>query len=613
MAAKRGSTAKSKREAKLEARVAELSAALEQARSASSALRKVGMAVGTSASLDDLLELIVQTTTEVLHAERATLYMLEGAKLVSRIKIGEGLQTIEVELGQGIAGHVAMSGKSMRVANAYRSPRFDRSWDKLSGYRTRSILAVPIKDPKGETIGVMQMLNKLGPDGTPRIFTPYDTQLLTALAAQAAVSIDKGNLFGRLLANNKQLAQTTKRLERTLRDLEILYELETAMGRADTLPELACRVITKVGEACKAAAGALLHQAQDGELTIYVVNLKRADVVREVIVQPGEGIAGRAMQQKLLRIDDPKLVRDPARVRELLGINVRSAIAASLQTGDGPAAGALALYNHRSRRPSRFSKEDAYLLRLVSANVSTELRRLHARELRERAERMESIGQLLSGVMHDLRTPLTVISGFVQLLQTTRSEAKRSEYGQTIMEQFQLIGAMQRDLLAYARGETNLLIRKVYLGKFFDDLERQFASEAGVHDISFRLELDERGVAFFDEPKMARALHNLVRNAIEAMYSKGGSLALSCRRDDEDLIISVADTGPGIPKTIRAKLFKPFVTAGKKTGTGLGLANVKKIVEQHGGRVDVRSSRSGTCFTVRLPLAMRPHSMRPPE
>ncbi len=604
--------AKRGRQAKLEARVAELSAALEQARAASSALRKVGMAVGTSSSLDDLLQLIVQTTTEVLHAERATLYMLEGSKLVSRIKIGEGLKTIEVELGQGIAGHVALSGKSIRAGDAYRHARFDRSWDKQSGYRTRSILAVPIKDPNGETIGVMQVLNKLGPDGKKQVFTPYDTQLLTALAAQAAVSIDKESLFGRLLANNKKLAKTTKRLKRTLRDLELLYELETAMGRAETLPELARRVITKVGEACKAAAGALLHQAQDGELTLYVVNLKRAKLVREVIVQPGEGIAGRAMQHKLLRIDDPKLVRDPERVRELLGINVRSAIAAPLQTGEGPAAGALALYNHRSRQPSRFSKEDAYLLRLVSANVSTELRRLHARQLRERAERMESIGRLLSGVMHDLRTPLTVISGFVQLMQTATSEGKRLEYGQTIMEQFQLIGAMQRDLLAYARGETTLLVRKVYLGKFFDDLQRQFEPEASVHNITLRVELGERGVAFFDEPKLARALQNLVQNAIEAMVDKGGALALSCRRDDEDLIISVADTGRGIPKTIRSKLFKPFVTAGKKTGTGLGLANVKKIVEQHGGSVDVQSSRSGTCFTVRLPLAMRPHSLRPP-
>ena len=112
---------------------------------------------------------------------------------------------------------------------------------------------------------------------------------------------------------------------------------------------------------------------------------------------------------------------------------------------------------------------------------------------------------------------------------------------------------------------------------------------------------DSKLTARFDEARVARALHNLARNAIEAMREKGGTLAIVGELRARDLAITVSDTGPGIPKEIEGRLFQSFVTAGKKGGTGLGLAIVKKIAEEHGGRVDVESSKAGSRFTLVLP------------
>jgi signal transduction histidine kinase/putative methionine-R-sulfoxide reductase with GAF domain len=567
------------------------------------------MAVGASDEIDDLLQLIVGCTAEVLDADRATLYLLQGERLVSRVKLGGDLESISVDLGQGIAGHVAKTGRPLCVKDAYRDPRFDPEWDQKSGYRTRSILAVPVKNHGGEMIGVLQVLNKKGQEGRAQLFTPYDRELLEALAMQAAVSLDKIALVGSLRARNEQLRHTTKRLERTLRDLELLYELETSMSQAESIPKLARSAITLTGTACSAAAGALLHRSGD-DLTLYVVNLARPDEVREVMVQQGEGIAARVLERgELIAIGDPGKVRDPMRVRELLGISVRSAIAAPLGGGDQPIVGALALYNH-GKAGTRFTPQDVALLKLVSANVVTELRVLESRQQRERAERLGSIGRLLSGVMHDLRTPLTVINGYVQLMLLADDGQVRAEHGAIIAEQFEIIAAMQRDLLAFARGETNVLVRKVYLGRFFEGLATQHQPELSRRGITLDLRIVNNGVAYFDERRMARALSNLVRNAFEAMEQKGGTLTLLCDRHGDDLVMKVIDTGPGIPRAIEKKLFEPFVTKGKKLGTGLGLANVKQIVSEHGGEVDVESSRSGTCFTVTIPHAMRPHSLR---
>jgi signal transduction histidine kinase/putative methionine-R-sulfoxide reductase with GAF domain len=597
--------------AKVEGRVADLEAALARARVVGEALRRVGQAVGESADIEDLLVLIVETSAEVVEADRATLYLLENDKLVARVKQGAELASIVVDVGKGIAGHVAESGEPIRVRDAYKDRRFDPAWDKKSGYRTRSALAVPLRSHHGQILGVLQALNKKAAPGRAAVFTPYDVELLETLATQAAVSLDKHRMIHRLRKQYAELSNTKERLERSLGDLGLLYELEVAMSRAESIAQLVRSVITLTGRACDAEAGAILHQQDNGELLLYVVNLAAPDEVRQVQVQPGEGVAARAMvEQASLCIDDPRRVGDPERVRELLGIDVRTAIAAPLGSGDEKVAGAIALYNHRP--PDRFQEEDVALLKLVSANVTTELRLFDWREQRERAERLGSIGRLLSGVMHDLRTPLTVVSGYVQLMQASDDPAVRAEYGQTIREQFDIITAMQRDLLAYARGETTLLVRKVYVGRFCESLVKQLQPELERAGIAVELRLTGEGTAYVDEAKLARAVGNLLRNAVEAMEPAGrGTLLLRCDSDGDDLVIEVADSGPGIPKSIRKTLFDPFVTHGKKTGTGLGLANVKKIVEEHGGTITVDTSKNGTSFTIRIPSATMPHSLRP--
>jgi len=534
----------------------------------------------------------------------------DGDALVARVKRGGEDVEISLSLGQGIAGHVAKTGKPLRVPDAYADPRFDRSWDDRSGYRTQSMLAVPLLDQSEQVVGVLQVLNKQCPEGRDRVvaFNDHDTELLEALAIQAAVAIDMSGLVGELRSNMDQLRATKLRLERSYRDLELLYELETSMSRADTVDALARSVVTLTARACDAEAGALLH-VTDEENVLYVVNLEAPENVRRVVVQPGEGIAARAaLQGEVIRLDAPRHVRDPRRVRELMGVGLRNAIAAPLGD-DEEVFGALALYNHDE---GPFRNADSALLKLVSANVQTELRLLAARQRRERAERLGEIGQLLSGVMHDLRTPLTVINGYLQLMEVAEDPTERSAFAMTVREQFDIIAGMQRDILAYARGETDVLMRKVYLDRFLERMRRNFVPETKRKKITLLTDIGYKGTAYFDERRMSRALSNLVRNAIEAveLSEREGKIKIASKRREEDLVFIVRDNGPGIPKAIRSKMFEPFVTRGKKTGTGLGLANVKEMVEEHGGRIEVRSSRRGTSFEVVLPLGLVPPGLR---
>jgi signal transduction histidine kinase len=263
--------------------------------------------------------------------------------------------------------------------------------------------------------------------------------------------------------------------------------------------------------------------------------------------------------------------------------------------------GAVALYNKRGGRP--FNEEDRKLLELVTANASTAIRLHLSHEVREREERLTTIGRLLSSVIHDLKTPLTVISGYVQIMQSSSEPGERARYAELILGQFDLIGAMQREVLEFARGEKSILIRKVYLQKFFDGVRDQLEGELSRRGVELVVDVQERGTARFDEGKILRVVHNLAQNAAEAMGARGGKFVIKVTRDKGDgaLVVNFSDTGPGIPREIEHRLFQSFVTSGKRGGTGLGLAIVKKIAEEHGGTISVHSTNRGATFRLKLP------------
>jgi len=585
----------------IDARLADVESALAREMRVSKALREVGVALGTTLDLDRLLELILDKVTDALDADRATLYLLDEAndELVSQVAHGREVRSIRLKIGHGIAGHVARTGKPLHVRDAYKDPRFNAEWDMVSGYRTRSILAAPMKNHLGKTMGVVQVLNKRRGE-----FTDDDSDILAALATQAAVSIDNSRLFMSVTQKNIQLLDTKEQLEHRVRDLKLLFDLEHAMGRATSLEELFMAVLGEAIRACEAKVGAVaLRDPEDGAGVLYVID-ERTKKLRRVPYPEDVGLIGWAMRHGEVLVssdaeNDPR--RDPVLDERAGSGAARTALIVPLEGEHKAAIGAIAIYNKRAGRP--FNDEDRELLELISANASTAIRLQLAREGREREERLSTIGRLLSSVIHDLKTPLTVISGYVQLMQSSKDASQREKYADLVLKQFDHIGAMQREVLEFARGEKSVLLRRVYLQKFFDDVGQQLEPELARRGVELVVDVQERGTARFDEGKMLRVVHNLARNAADAMGTKGGKFVIKVTRDKEtgELVVSFSDTGPGIPKEIEHRLFQSFVTSGKKGGTGLGLAIVKKIAEEHGGTIAVQSSARGATFKLRIP------------
>jgi signal transduction histidine kinase len=447
-------------------------------------------------------------------------------------------------------------------------------------------------------------------------FTTDDTDLLGAIAMQAAVSIDHSRLVHETVQKNVQLVETKEQLLRRVRDLKLLFSLESAMARAHSLEELFMAVLGEAMRSCEARAAAVALREpgeSEGEESpfLYLVDDKHRKL-RRFPLREGQGLIGWSMGsgEVIIADDAPNDERTDNAFDEIVGFHSKTALVVPLEGEERSTMGAIALYN---KTASGFSGEDRSLLELIAANASTAIRLQMAREQHEREERLTTIGRLLSAVIHDLKTPLTVISGYVQLMQTAESKKKRAEYAELALKQFDHISAMQREVLEFARGERNVLVRKVYLQKFFDEVRQAIEPQLRRENVELTIDLQDKGTARFDEGKILRVVHNLSRNAVEAMSPNGGRFSIRVARvnkgeEDEELVLTFTDTGPGIPKEIEHRLFRSFVTANKKGGTGLGLAIVKKIADDHEGTVSVKSigggaarGKRGATFELRLP------------
>ncbi len=146
--------------------------------------------ISTAENLDDALEMLTEMMSVELGADRSTLFLndAQAGELFSRTAQGQQRREIRILNDSGIAGHVFQTGESQHIADAYKNKLFNKAVDELTGYRTKSILCVPIKTVKGSTIGVAQVLNKL--DGKKKVsFEERDLVLLEAMTTQAAVAL----------------------------------------------------------------------------------------------------------------------------------------------------------------------------------------------------------------------------------------------------------------------------------------------------------------------------------------------------------------------------------------------------------------------------------------
>lgn len=220
--------------------------------------------------------------------------------------------------------------------------------------------------------------------------------------------------------------------------------------------------------------------------------------------------------------------------------------------------------------------------------------------------------ELIANVSHDLRTPLAIMSGYVETLQikSDRLNAdERSEYLDIIQSSIHKLSNLVNQLFEYSKLEANqieVMKEPFQMADLAFDVHRNFLQLAKEKDISISLEVEEKlPLVFADISLVERIIQNLMDNAIKYSHA-GGKVVIALHADNDHVNIAVKDSGPGIPLDEQEHIFERYrrseLTKEKVTGTGIGLAIVKKIIELHQSTIKVTSlPDKGTVFQFYLP------------
>ncbi len=304
-------------------------------------------------NLDRLLQKIMQKTSEVMDAERATLFLVDEStgELWSKVAQGAALKEIRIPLGAGIAGHVAKTGETVNIPDAYQDPRFNPEVDRKTGYHTRTILCVPMKSPEGKILGVIQLLNK-----RHGIFTHEDEELLDALESQAAIAVQNALLI--------------EDIRKGARTSEILLDVMRAVSSELQIDQLLLKVVSKTSEVMNADRCTLfLVHRKSGDLWSRVA---QGENMNEIRVPRGIGIAGHvALTGETVNIKDA--YQDPRfnpEIDKRTGYKTKTILCMPLRNEKGEIIGVMQVLNKKS---GVFTEEDERFLDALGSQTAIAL------------------------------------------------------------------------------------------------------------------------------------------------------------------------------------------------------------------------------------------------
>jgi signal transduction histidine kinase len=219
------------------------------------------------------------------------------------------------------------------------------------------------------------------------------------------------------------------------------------------------------------------------------------------------------------------------------------------------------------------------------------------------SEQLATIGRMASSISHDLRHSLAAIVANSEFLCDGHlTSAQREELYQEVRTGVNLMTDLIDSLLEFARTRESLSPSYSGVCEVVHRSVQAVRLHPRHHDRSIDIHCDDRCMGWFDPRKLERALYNLLLNACEAAPAAGGLVEVTVSEDAGKLCVAVSDNGPGIAESIRERLFHPFVSYGKENGTGMGLAVVQKIVQDHSGEIILERTPDGrTVFTILLP------------
>ena len=560
----------------------------------------VARVVSSSLELEEVLGAGAEHLKRTLQGSACTILLGDGRAPTLRRAASRG-----APIGED---RVALERPSLaREALEARAPVAGRVAPGPDGAAETALLAVPLH-VRDQPVGVA-LVARADPD---LAFTPGELSRAMAIASQLAIAVDNARLYSETRRRAEELGllhEVGRSLVATLEIEQVLDAGVKNLARIVDCPEAYLALATDDGEHLEIRA---VTSAMQGALGRRLP-LRSADA--SLGAQVFERRAPAAIEDAA---QDPRGGREP---RPGEGA-ARACLALPLLVRDRTIGSAVII---DTRGPRRFSAQEVERAAAIAnqlavaaenARLYEDLRKSYAELARAQRqliqqERLAALGELSAVVAHEVRNPLGVIfNSLGSLRRMLRPSGDAKMLLDIVGEEADRLNRIVGDLLDFARPSTPQL-RPEPLERIVDEaVQAALAQNSGVQ---LAREADPAVPPVpMDARLMRQAVLNVAVNAVQAM-PRGGRLSVRLRREDGAALLEIEDTGAGIPEEVRHRIFEPFFTT-KASGTGLGLAVVKRIVEGHGGEIAVRSRPgAGTTFSLRFPLAAPPEGTKEGE
>lgn len=574
------------------------------------ALHRLGVALSSTLKPPEIMRMVLSEVMELTGAACATLHLLDHVhnQLVPQLSFGDGApsQPLDLETSSDLAvqvAHTAVPGQlthSGQNACEATQPAYSDDWTTQTFCR----LCVPLVAGT-EVVGVLDIKS----NACTRIEQDME-EMLATLASQAAL----------VLRN----ASTHEELEQHYLELSLLYEIQQEIASTLDYEKVLQLIVASTRDLLKASECTirLLEEGAGSRYIRIAATTGRLFIGPDVLPVEEAHIDQQVFGGDVITMEDVRIdARFPDR-QDAARAGIVSLICAPL-VARRKVIGTIRIYTTERRE---FSVADRKMLLAVAGQAATAIE--HVRLVKQietknrellasnvqlrraqkelvKKEKLAALGEMAATVAHEIRNPLTSVRGFAQRIARKYShlgDARLGEYTEIIIEEVDRLNKFIKDVLDLAR-RAKPELRNVNVNHIFSDILNLMRDELTSQSIVVVSDFDMTlGEMVLDEALFKQALLNLLQNSRQAM-SKGGVLMIRTQKSGDHVRIRIADDGHGIPKHLLEKIWSPFYTT-KVQGTGLGLSVVQRIVEDHDGRIQIRSREGqGTIVDIFLPLS----------
>jgi signal transduction histidine kinase/CheY-like chemotaxis protein len=598
-----------------EASVASLERSLRDAREASLASREILHALGRErGAAGKILDTIIERAARLCRADAAFLFMLEGDLFrLSRVsgtvpaEYSEHLIAHPLERSRAsLLGRVALDRRPQQIDDVLSDQDYGRrDLQRLAGFRTLLSAPMVLGD---DVVGVLSMWRtKAEP------FSEGELELLDEFAAQAAIALQQVDLMQALETRSAELASK-------VHQLEALRSVGDAVSSSLDPDAVLDSIVSNAVQLTDADGGSILEydETTDGFIVRAAYGSSRhlLDTLRRTVIRRDASLVGRAVtERRPLQIADISAEPLDPHLEVLHREGWRSVLAIPMLRGD-LIVGSVVI---RRRRPGSFSDDMVELLQTFAAQSSIAL--VNARlfsELETKSAELEVASrhksEFLASMSHELRTPLNAVIGFSEvLIDRTFGELndRQDEYLHDIWRSGRHLLELLNEILDLSKveaGRMDLEPSSVVVEDALGYAVSMVRERATAHGIAVSVDVaGDATVAHTDELRLKQILLNLLSNAVK-FTPDGGTVQVRASRHDDELWVTVTDTGVGVPSQDRERIFESFQQGGRgvarEEGTGLGLTLTRRIVELFGGRLWLESEVGvGSTFGFALPRA----------